>query len=202
MAIEIKPIRYNKLSFAIAGISPLVMHQWADKAKRALREKHAGRKTKEREKRDPQAEAEAATYKCEDGTPGIPAIAFKSSLISAAHKDLGIEKTLIRKAVFTGLADPQQVLPITFGKVEVREDLVRVGAGQPDLRYRPYFFDWHCSMVLQFEPSMIRVEDLVTLIDRAGSTIGIGEWRPEKGGEYGRFQIDPDVPVSEIDNVS
>ena len=195
MAVEIKPISYQKLSFGIAGVSPLVMHQWADKARRALREKHAGRKTKEREKRDPQAEADAATYKCDDGTPGIPAIAFKSSLISAAHKDLGIEKTLIRKAVFTGCSDPQQVLPITFDRVETREDLVRVGAGQPDLRYRPYFFGWHCTMILQFEPSMVRVDDLLSLIDRAGLSVGIGEWRPEKGGEYGRFKIDDAVPV-------
>lgn len=121
MAVEIKPVSYQSLSFGIVSVSPLVMHQWTDKARRALREKHAGRKTKEREKRDPQAEADAATYKCEDGTPGIPAIAFKSSLISAAHKDLGIEKTLIRKAVFTGLADPQQLLPITFERMEVRK---------------------------------------------------------------------------------
>lgn len=199
MAIEIKPISYQKLSFGIAGISSLVMHQWDDKAKRVLRERQGGRKTKDREKRDPQAEADAATYKCKDGTPGIPAIAFKSSLISAAHKDLGIEKTLVRKAVFTGLADPQQVLPITFSRVEVREDLVRVGAGQPDLRYRPYFFDWKCSLVLQFEPSMIRVEDLATLIERAGLTVGIGEWRPEKGGEYGRFKIDEDTAFSVVE---
>lgn len=195
MAVEIKPVSYQSLSFGIVSVSPLVMHQWTDKARRALREKHAGRKTKEREKRDPQAEADAATYKCEDGTPGIPAIAFKSSLISAAHKDLGIEKTLIRKAVFTGLADPQQLLPITFERMEVREDLVRVGAGQPDLRYRPYFFNWKCSMVLQFEPSMVRIEDLLSLIDRAGLSVGIGEWRPEKGGEYGRFKIDAKTSV-------
>jgi len=34
-----------------------------------------------------------------------------------------------------------------------------------------------------------------TLIDRAGLSVGIGEWRPEKGGEYGRFKIDDTVPV-------
>ena len=190
MAVELKPICYEILKFNIKGLSPLVMHKWAEKAKREMREKHAGRKTKSREKRDPEQEAQAATYVDENGRPGIPAIAFKSALIAAAHKDLGIEKTLVRKAVFTGCSDPQQILPISFKRADVVEDLVRVGAGSADLRYRPYFYDWSCEMHLEFEPSMIRVEDLVSLIDRAGAAVGICEWRPEKGGEYGRFQID------------
>lgn len=50
-------------------------------------------------------------------------------------------------------------------------------------------------MVLQFEPSMVRIEDLLSLIDRAGLSVGIGEWRPEKGGEYGRFKIDAKTSV-------
>lgn len=197
MAVEIQPLAYRGLSFRIVGVSPLVQHQWAEKALRQMREKHAGKKTKTRDVRDPQEEADAATYKDAKGRPGIPAIAFKSSLITAAHKDLGIEKTLVRKAIFTGCADPQEVLPIEFERVEAREDLVRVGAGSADLRYRPYFFGWTCTMSLQFEPTLIQVNDLLTLIDRAGLTVGIGEWRPEKGGEYGRFKVDEAFPVSE-----
>jgi hypothetical protein len=195
MSIELKSIEYKNVKFQIFGISCLVMHQWSEKARRELREKHAGKKTKTREKRDVDAEAQAATYKTKDGDPGIPAIAFKSSLITAAHKDLGIEKTLVRKAIFTGCADPQQVLPIGYSNMEIREDLVRVGAGAPDLRYRPYFHDWTCDISLEFEPSLIRLEDLVKLVDRAGLTVGIGEWRPEKGGEYGRFRINHEVPI-------
>ena len=52
MSIELKSIEYRKLKFQIAGISCLVMHQWSEKARRELREKHAGKKTKTREKRD------------------------------------------------------------------------------------------------------------------------------------------------------
>lgn len=197
MSVEIQPLAYRALSFRIKGVSPLVQHQWAEKALRHMREKHAGKKTKTRDVRDAEAEADAATYKDENGTPGIPAIAFKSALITAAHKDLGIEKTLVRKAIFTGCADPQQVLPIDYERKEVKEDLVRVGAGAADLRYRPYFYNWTCAMSLQFEPTLIQVRDLLTLIDRAGLTVGIGEWRPEKGGEYGRFIVDQDCAVEE-----
>lgn len=197
MSVDIQPLSYRSLDFRIVGVSPLVQHQWAEKALRQMREKHQGKKTKTRDIRNSEEEADAATYKDADGRPGIPAIAFKSALITAAHKDLGIEKTLVRKAIFTGCADPQEVLPIDYERVEVREDLVRVGAGAADLRYRPYFFGWSCAMSLQFEPTLIQMGDLLTLIDRAGLTVGIGEWRPEKGGEYGRFKVDETSGVNE-----
>jgi len=35
----------------------------------------------------------------------------------------------------------------------------------------------------------------VKLVDCAGLTVGIGEWRPEKGGEYGRFRINHEIPI-------
>jgi hypothetical protein len=57
------------------------------------------------------------------------------------------------------------------------------------------FTDWTCDISLEFEPSLIRLEDLVKLVDRAGLTVGIGEWRPEKGGEYGRFRINHEIPI-------
>jgi hypothetical protein len=35
------------------------------------------------------------------------------------------------------------------------------------------------------------------MIERAGFGVGIGEWRPEKDGDYGRFRVDRDG-VSEV----
>ena len=46
-----------------------------------LKEKHAGKKTKNRDIRDSAAESAAAMYRTADGEPGIPAMAFKASLI-------------------------------------------------------------------------------------------------------------------------
>ena len=51
------------------------------------------------------------------------------------------------------------------------------------------------DLEIEIAAELMRVEDLVALIERAGFGVGIGEWRPEKGGEYGRFAIDPSVPV-------
>jgi hypothetical protein len=194
--ITLKPISKRKMTFGIRGTSPLIMHQWSEKAKREMRDKQQeGKKTKTREKRVPFDEAKAATYTTKGGEIGIPGMAFKSALVSAAHKDIGIEKTLVRKALFLVTNDPNKVLPIEGSEPTVREDMVRVGMGSADLRYRPEFTEWSCKITLEVDSELLQRDDVLALVDRAGFGVGICEWRPEKGGEFGRFEIDPTVPV-------
>lgn len=197
MAVKLKEIKARKIAITITSISPMIQHRWAEKAKRQMREKQAGKKTKTREIRDPEAEVEAATYVTKDGEYGIPAMAFKSALITAAHKDVGIEKTLVRKSFFIPCSDPNGVIPIKSEPPAAREDMVRVGAGSADLRYRPEFAQWTAEILAEYDAEMLTVDDIVNLVNRAGFGVGIGEWRPEKGGEYGRFQVDTTVPVRE-----
>ena len=196
-AITLKPIKKRRMTFGIRGTSPLLMHKWSEKGKRAMRDKQQeGKKTKTREKRIPDDEATAATYTTKDGEIGIPGMAFKSSLITAAHKDIGIEKTLVRKALFLVTDDPGRVLPIGGSQPVLKEDMVRVGMGSADLRYRPEFIGWTCAITLEVDAELLQCDDILALVDRAGFGVGICDWRPEKGGECGRYEIDPDVPVT------
>lgn len=195
--ITLKPIAKRRMTFAIRGTSPLIMHQWSEKAKREMRDKQqGGKKTKTRDKREPEAEAKAATYVDDNGHIGIPGMAFKSALVTAAHKDIGIEKTLVRKALFLVTRDSDKILPIEGSDPVVREDMVRVGMGSADMRYRPEFSDWTCLIELEVDSELLQRDDVLALVDRAGFGVGICEWRPEKGGEFGRFEIDPTVPVT------
>lgn len=155
-----------------------------------------GKKTKDRELRVPAEEAKAATYTTDDGSVGIPAMAFKSAILSAAHKDLGIEKTLVKKALFLITTDSGMILPINCSEPIVREDMVRIGMGSADLRYRPEFKQWSCDIELEIDSELLQRDDVLALVDRAGFGIGLCEWRPEKGGEFGRFEIDPTIPVT------
>ena len=108
--VTIKAIKRERLLVTIKGTSPLIQHQWSEKAKQMMRDKKMGKKTKNREVSDPQAEAEAATYRTAKGEYGIPAGALAKSFVGAAHKDLGIEKTLVRKNLFILCNDPEGVL--------------------------------------------------------------------------------------------
>lgn len=190
MALQIKPIVRKAITLRIQGTSPLVMHQWSEKAKRMIREKHAGKKSKNRDIRDPEQECLDATYVTEDGKFAIPGMALKRAFISAAHKDIGIEKTLVRKALFVRIEDPDGLIPIEAKAPIMREDVMRVGMGSTDLRYRPEFKEWGAVMTIEFDAELLTENDVIALVNRAGFGVGILEGRPEVGRDFGRFEID------------
>lgn len=193
--LKLAPIKKQIVRLRITGTSSLIQHKWSTKALQMMRDKHAGKKTREREKRDPEFECKEATYFTAKGQYGVPAMAIKTAIIEAAHKDIGVEKTLVKKALFIRCNDPAKVLEMDCDAPITREDTVRVGQGSADLRYRPEFHRWSVDIEFEIDAELLRVEDLVNLIDRAGFGVGIGEWRPEKGGEYGRFEVDRSVAV-------
>jgi len=185
------------VTFTIIGTSPLIQHKWSEKAKKQIRDKKLGIKAgKVRDALDMEKEFQDATYTTENDEYGIPILAFKSSLIGAAHKDIGIEKTLIKKSLFVPCSDSGMIVPMQCDDPIMREDYVRVGMSGTDLRYRPEFRSWAVEITAEIEADALSVETLLTLIDRAGFGVGIGEWRPEKGGEYGRFKVDPNKPIN------
>ena len=196
MTIHLKPINIKNCVLTIKGTTPLIQHNWSLKAIDAIRNKKLGKKTKDRTVLNAEEEFVQAMYVTEDGEPGIPVLAFKASLISAAHKDLGIEKVLVKKSIFIPCEDSNKVIPMKCNKPVRREDHVRVGTGGADLRYRPEFKKWSVEISMQVDADLLTRDDIVNLVNRAGFGIGLCDWRPEKGGEYGRFEVDMSQPIT------
>ena len=200
--VVLKGIKKKLVTVRIIGISPLIQHKWDEKAKVMMRDKQQkGKKSKTRELRDPEAEGKAAGYYTEDGKPALYVVALKCAIISAAHVDLGIAKTLLTKGLFVYPMGRDVVVPLEMpdgkGKVKqvIEEDMVRVGAGAADLRYRPYYYEWAATTKWEIDSELLQVDDFLTLVDRAGFGVGIHEWRPEKRGEFGRFKVDENFEV-------
>jgi hypothetical protein len=193
--IQLKPIIVMDVSFGIIGTSPLIQHNWSAPSRDYLRKSPAERRKQPKKKHDPEKEAAEACYMTEDGEYGLPLLGFKAALISAAHKDIGLEKTLLKKSFFVA-QDGKLIAPLITDGYTVREDIVRIGANQTDLRYRPEFTDWRAIITAQVSSESLTPTDIANLVNRAGFSVGIGEWRPEKGGEYGRFRLDETVPFS------
>lgn len=192
--ITIRPVRKKHVQMRIVGSSPLIQHAWSDRNKDMMRAKHAGEKTKDRSVRNPQAEGEASVYRKKDGRYALPVTCIKAAIINAAHKDLGIEKTRVCKSLFV-LCDHDKLIPMQCDEPVIQEDVVRVASGGSDLRYRPYFFKWSCVIDWEVDTELLSVGDLVTLVDRAGFGVGLLDWRPQCGGEYGRFYVDKNFGV-------
>ena len=59
--------------------------------------------------------------------------------------------------------------------------------------------DWGAIFKISVDISKLSIQDVITLTDNAGFSVGIGDWRPERGGEFGRFTVDTSVPVEQLD---
>jgi hypothetical protein len=77
----------------------------------------------------------------------------------------------------------------------MREDVVRVGRGGSDLRYRPEFWPWSATLEVIYFSNAITRETVLSAIDAGGLAIGVGDWRPERTGTFGTYRIDPDAEV-------
>jgi hypothetical protein len=48
---------------------------------------------------------------------------------------------------------------------------------------------------VSYVTSMLTRASVLSLIDAGGMGVGVGEWRPEKKGDFGTYQVDPDRQV-------
>jgi len=200
--IQIARIASETISVPIVGTMPLIVHNFSDKSKRQMLDAQQGRKNP-KQVRDPQAEYEAAFYRTKDGY-GFPVTAFKAATTGAARfygKDVSM--TSLRQSIFMHGEitdkDPQALVTID-GVPRMREDVVRLGgpSRSADLRYRPEFPEWGTTLLVTFVTSSLSRDSVLSLIDAGGLGIGIGEWRPERRGEFGTYQIDPSRDVEVI----
>jgi hypothetical protein len=183
--IEVAGIDIVHVNVRIVGKSELVMHAWSDKAKKAMLDKQMGKAAQKREVKDPEQDYQEAFYRLPDGRPCFPSIGFKAAIVSAARQVDGLPMTFLRGALHI----EGEFVPIE-GEPRMREDTVRIGNGVADLRYRPGFPNWAATLPIRLNRRALTLEQLLALIDQAGFSVGIGEFRPEKDGAWGMFEVD------------
>ena len=196
--LKVPALNQKRIKFRIKGMAPLIMHAWSAKGREQLAMTAQERKKVPKVARNPEQSAHDATYWIEsDGglVVGFPLLAFKASLITACHKDLGLEKTMFRKSFFLPSTSGNLVQLEYTGEPVIREDIVRVGMSQTDIRYRPMFEDWGVQIEAITDADNLTEQDIVNLVTRAGFGVGVCEWRPEKGGEFGRYTFDSSFPM-------
>jgi hypothetical protein len=190
--IEIKKPDLRIIQIDVFGNSPLICHRWSEKAKKEMLDKHMGKPTVKTFK-NPQKDFEDSLYVLpagaafEDATGfGFPAVAFKAAAVRAG-KMAGLVMTDLRQMFFV-LADEDDCVRIE-GEPTMREDMVRLNKNMPDIRYRGEFREWSCKLNIQYNAGVISDEQLVNLFQMAGFSVGVGEWRPEKSGNFGCFSL-------------
>ena len=119
--------------------------------------------------------------------------AFKQgACVSSSRNELGIQGTKIKSAFMIDGIGPNQLGEIKGSIPVMRQDMVRVGgiSKTADIRFRGMFTDWHMDLNVRYNLNgAISFEQIINLINLAGFTCGIGEWRPEKNGTYGTYRV-------------
>ena len=73
---------------------------------------------------------------------------------------------------------------------QMREDMVRVSNGEPDIRYRGEFTKWEAFITVKYNAGVLSEAQVVNLFNVGGFACGVGEWRPEKGGSFGMYHVE------------
>lgn len=65
---------------------------------------------------------------------------------------------------------------------------VKVGTSKI-LRTRAIFRDWGALIKVTVDSQFVCEEDVARWLQYSGSYVGIGDWRPDKSGDFGRFSL-------------
>lgn len=185
----------------ITGTSPLLMHsdRFANpldegtKAHKVLTDKK--KKTEEDQLAIAKSEFLGSLYYHKTDGIYLPTISVRSSIVGGGKlRKLGKaiqrstflidERTTLQ---YSGPKNPEDLWNAGTEFVDVRSVVVNA---KRIMRYRPKFTDWSVTVSINYDQTQIDRDDLLLCAQDAGAFIGIGDFRPDKGGMFGRFTVE------------
>ena len=191
-----------RLEFTLAGVSPIILHNGAaglDTRSPLSREiaeitaKRGGNRTPVDDERLRRLECQRSLYLDARGRPTVPEAALRAMIEASARKTK--QGPLVREGLM--------IENVTFGY-----DVDRYGEKLEDLSTKAQFvapvvvsrkrilrtrarFDrpWSVVGVADVDPALVDRDKLTAWLARGGRRVGLGDWRPEKSGLYGRFNV-------------
>lgn len=197
LVVTLPQLLIERITVHLEGDSPLVSHAWSEKAKQMMRDTQQKRAKNAREPKVPFDDYAGSLYwlseRPERPTPadvvagrfGLPSIGFKRAAVDACSHISGVTKVEARGA-FHVVGEFVEI----HGEPRMREDMVRVGMGSADMRYRAEFFPWSADLTLRYNRNVLSADQIVNLLNTAGFAIGIGENRPQRNGSWGLFHVE------------
>jgi hypothetical protein len=176
----------------IKGTTPLLIHRFTEESEQDKKTRRI-----ETKRRDPRDEATKHAYIAKDGTYFFNAFAIPSCMGNAgsSHKQTGSRKTL-RFVVPSAIRMESDTVTINNGEGKPAKDFevdsrpVTIPATKGRImRHRPRFDQWSAKFRLFVNDDLLSPESAHQLLNEAGVSIGIGDFRPEKRGPFGTFLV-------------
>jgi hypothetical protein len=134
----------------------------------------------------PHAQAAARLYLDQAGRPVIPNLNLFRSLTGAA-RPLG--RSCAEIVHHLGIREREIPILAPRGWAVDTRPVRQPQTGERTLCHRPRFDDWRLSFTLLIDQDALSLAEARTLLDLAGQRVGLGDYRPERGGPFGRFAV-------------
>ena len=179
------------VSIEIQGITPLLIRRFGEEA-----EQKGNTRRVEIQRATPREQAKKSAYIAKDGTFYFSAASIPGCMKNAGanHKSIGSRKSLrfVVPSAVSMMTDSVTILnakgPAKDFEVDSRPVTIPATKGRV-MRHRPRFDRWSAKFELLIDDSLLSVETAHQLLNEAGMSYGIGDFRPEKGGPFGRFRV-------------
>lgn len=183
----------QEIHCTIEGRTPLICNRFTD----AAAEKASNGTSMaivSGDKGTPREIAETKLYLDADGKPCIPQPNLFRCLIDAGKffKAGKSKVTTVKSSIIPACVEVEGVtIPIEHNEPwQVDTRPVRIpSTGGRILCHRPCFHDWKLSFVLLIDKTMMSEKLLYEIVEAAGRRIGLGDFRPDCKGPFGKFRI-------------
>jgi hypothetical protein len=194
----------SKIAVTLTGNTPLLMHNAAlsddfNPTVREMKRINAKRTKKTDEDKIEVARLEfiGGMYYDNELGPVIPSKMLNATILNSA-KITRERPTVVRAGlVFDGLQykleyDGPRDLDSLWGDGTskfVSRESIAVQASRV-MRTRPIFCDWGVSFNVEFDTAELDPDRFAEFVIKAGKMVGVGDWRPQKNGPYGKFSAE------------
>jgi len=184
----------------LTGLSPILMHSeqlsnpFDDLTKEMKKLTSKRKKTEEDLEAMAEIEWRGGLYYDKATGPYIPAMMVKASLRDGAKLSRGGKKISRAVQILKDKLPLQYVGPRTPEKLWKKKEFIDMRSVVVQrarlMRCRPIFSNWSLEVEFIYLPDQIDKADLLSYIETAGMLIGMGDFRPDKGGDFGRFSVE------------
>jgi len=192
--IEIPAPNFQRVIATVKSLPPgLLSDRFGTRTREILKEREANPNRKqEKVARDPEAEFLGSLYTVSEANGkapvyGFPAAAFQKAMIAAAGRFAGLKN--MGPTLAGAVTIEADLIPLQAATPVMREDPRGIKGVRSSLIYRAWFQEWEAELPIRFDADLFSDQQVLNLLARAGEQVGIGNWRPEKKGNFGRFEI-------------
>ncbi len=119
---------------------------------------------------------------------GLPAKGFEKACVQAARALGGITIKAAQQGLHVLPTGPDGLVAIECSEPVLHRSVVGE-KGSKKVGTRALVEQWEAELSIACTLSIVKVATALDLLEEAGDAIGIGAWRPQNSGWFGRFEV-------------